>query len=104
MAYFADTNLLLLFSGAEKDLKSVTEMAYKQVKNYGMSKTFGHVSFPMDEEPGDKFAPKPFSKRLASLMDQEAKQLVAKAYKQAEELLKDNEGKLRQVSKLLCYV
>lgn len=72
-------------------------MAYKQVKNYGMSKTFGHVSFPMEDEPGDKFAPKPFSKRLGALMDQEARQLVAQAYKRAEELLKQNEGKLRLV-------
>lgn len=91
-------DLFVSFSGAEKDLKVVTDMAYKQIKNYGMSKTFGHVSFAADDDEGSQFAPKPYSKRLGALLDHEARQLVAKAYKRAEQLLRENEDKLRKVN------
>lgn len=72
-------------------------MAYKKVKNYGMSKSFGLVTFPTDSD-GSEFAPKPFSKKLGAQLDQEARQLVSKAYERAEKLLRENEEKLRQVS------
>ena len=56
------------FSGAQDDLKKVTQMAYLQIKNLGMSDVIGHLSFPSEGE--GEFVKKPYSKKLANMMDQ----------------------------------
>ena len=46
----------------------VTKMAYNQIKCYGMSESLGHLSFDHNEE--STFQKKPYSKRLAALIDE----------------------------------
>ncbi|VDK58851.1 unnamed protein product [Cylicostephanus goldi] len=81
-------------TGAQDDLKKVTESAYNQVKRYGMSKVVGPLSFP----PNDELKIKPFSKKFAHVMDQEASSLVAQAYYATEDLLRKNADKLETVA------
>ncbi len=57
-------------SGAEDDLKTVTRLAYDQVKLYGMSAAIGPLSFPVGDDRSDEFLPKPYSRRLQYLIDQ----------------------------------
>ncbi|CAH3176045.1 unnamed protein product [Porites evermanni] len=54
-------------TGAEDDLRKVTDMAYKQVVTFGMSPRVGNISFPVMKptEPSKKF----YSDKLARLMD-----------------------------------
>lgn len=66
----------------------------EQVRVYGMSPTVGLVSFP-DIKDREK---SPFSKALKNLIDMEAKKLIAKAYYRTEELLRQNQDKLKIVS------
>lgn len=88
-------------TGAQNDLQKVTKMAYAQVKEYGMNDEIGLVSFT-DEEIEER-GRKPYSKRLASMIDDEVRRLVTKAYKTTEEVLIKNKDKLELVY-LLCYL
>lgn len=82
-------------TGAQNDLEKVTKMAYAQVREYGMNELVGLVSFT--EEEIKELGRKPFSKKMASLIDEEARRLVAKAYKHTEEVLLKNKDKLELV-------
>ncbi|CAD6241497.1 GSCOCG00009293001-RA-CDS [Cotesia congregata] len=86
-------------TGAQNDLQKVTKIAYTQVRQLGMSDKVGLVSYS-EEETGTN-TKKPYSKKLANLMDMEARQLVAKSYKDTEKLLKNNMDKLEKISQML---
>lgn len=64
-----------------------------------MSESIGLLSFSTD--PNQDFQPKPYSRYLQNLMDNEAQQLVATAYKTAEKLIIENKDKLEKVRWLL---
>lgn len=87
-------------TGAKDDLEKVTHMAYDQIKKYGMGDSLGLLSFPDDTE-GSEFALKPYSARLATLIDEEAKGLVAKAYQHTEKVLTDNKDQLHLLATTL---
>lgn len=86
-------------TGAEDDLRKVTDMAYKQVVTFGMSPRVGNVSFPVMKptEPSKKF----YSDKLARLMDEEVRMLVGKAFRQTEVILDANLGKLNALAQEL---
>jgi spastic paraplegia protein 7 len=93
-------------SGAQNDLQKVTKMAYAQIKNYGMDPIVGPLSFPSDEEmnrEGFGVGKKPYSRRLANTIDVQARQLVANAYKETEEILKNNSEKLKLMANTLLH-
>jgi len=85
-------------SGAQSDLKHVTELAEKMVCQWGMSEKIGAMTFPRGEEHpflGMKLAEeKTFSEEMAWLIDQEIAALIRGAEGKSEELLKANRGKL----------
>jgi spastic paraplegia protein 7 len=60
------------FLRAQDDLKRATKLAYAQIKQFGMSKTIGLISFPADQQnpQNDDFGVKPYSKRLQRMMDE----------------------------------
>ncbi|XP_055342096.1 paraplegin-like isoform X2 [Paramacrobiotus metropolitanus] len=88
--------------GAQNDLEKVTKMAYAQVRTYGMNANIGLVSFPeVDGDEQAKFLTKPYSKRLAKMIDEEARKLVATAYFRAQQILTDNQDKLVKVAENL---
>lgn len=77
---------------AQNDLKKVTELAYRQVQQFGMSPTVGLISF--DQEVTTTKTKKPYSKKLAGLMDLEVRRMITEAYRTTEKLLLDNKDKL----------
>ncbi|XP_054289430.1 paraplegin-like [Macrosteles quadrilineatus] len=83
-------------TGAQNDLQKVSQMAYAMVRQYGMSNTTGLVSFD-----DDKGSIKPYSKRMAAMFDDEARKIVAKAYKHTETVLKENKDKLELLAETL---
>lgn len=46
----------------------------------------------------------PFSKALKNLIDMESKKLIAQAYYKTEELLRENQSKLKSVSRIYLYI
>jgi len=85
-------------TGAQSDLKVVTELAEKMVCQWGMSKKVGAMTFSRGEEHpflGMKLAEeKTFSEAMAWRIDQEIAAFIGKAEQQAEELLSANRAKL----------
>ncbi len=59
-----------LSTGAQDDLRKITQMAYAQVVHYGMSEKVGNVSFDMPQ-PGEMTFDKPYSEQTAQLIDEE---------------------------------
>jgi len=81
-------------SGAQSDLKEATDLAEKMVAQWGMSDKVGPVNLGRGEEHpflGRELAlPKRYSEEMAWIMDQEIRELIAKAEKQAEDVLTNN--------------
>jgi len=67
------------------------------VRQYGMNEKVGLLSFPEDT----KNSIRPYSNKLAALMETEVSRLVANAYFKTENLLKTNFDKLELVLYLL---
>ncbi|XP_046734056.1 paraplegin isoform X2 [Diprion similis] len=86
-------------TGAKSDLTRVTRMAYAQVQQFGMSSTVGLVSF--DKEVTSQKSKKPYSKKLANMMDVEARRLISQAYKRTEQLLVAEKLKLELIAEAL---
>jgi len=93
---------LLVFNkvttGAEDDLKKVTNMAYRQIRLYGMNDKVGNLSFDVDIRQDGNFAIKPYSKALGTVIDAEVSKLVHEAFKVTEDLIRSNRDKLDMVS------
>ncbi|CAG5130910.1 unnamed protein product, partial [Candidula unifasciata] len=85
-------------TGAQDDLQRVTKMAYDQIRSFGMNSRIGHLSFPQDDE---QQGVKPYSQRLASLIDEEARMLVAKAFLHTQSVLQQNKDKLQKLATTL---
>ena len=65
--------------GAQDDLRKVTQSAYAQIVQFGMSEKLGQVSFDLPW-PGEALVEKPFSEATAQLMDEEVQRLIGSAH------------------------
>ncbi|MBI5655592.1 MAG: ATP-dependent zinc metalloprotease FtsH [Geobacter sp.] len=85
-------------TGAQSDLKMVTDLAEKMVCQWGMSDKVGPMTFSRGEEHpflGRKLAEeKSFSEEMAWLIDQEISVIIRQAEEKAEQLLAGNRPKL----------
>jgi cell division protease FtsH len=92
-------------TGAQSDLKLVTELAEKMVCQWGMSEKVGAMTFSRGEEHpflGMKLAEeKTFSEAMAWRIDQEISAFIRKAEQQAEELLTANRARLDLLAEAL---
>ena len=84
-------------TGAQNDLKMVTELAEKMVCQWGMSEKIGPVTFSRGEEHpflGMKLAQeKTFSEEMAWLIDQEIAAVIKDAEEKAMEILSGQSSK-----------
>jgi len=92
-------------TGAQNDLKMVTELAEKMVCQWGMSEKIGAVTFSRGEEHpflGMKLAQeKTFSENMAWLIDQEIAEIIKIAENTAEGLINSNRRKLDALAEAL---
>lgn len=87
-------------TGAQDDLKKVTQSAYAQVVHYGMNEKVGNVSFDMPQ-PGETVLEKPYSEETAQLIDSEVRVLIGTAYKHTHELLTQHKDKVLKVTSII---
>lgn len=83
-------------TGAQDDLRKVTQSAYAQVVQFGMNAKVGNISFDMPQ-PGEMVLEKPYSEETAQMIDSEVRGLIDTAYKHTHKLLtqqKDNVAKV----------
>lgn len=78
-------------TGAQDDLKKVTQIAYAQIVQFGMSEKVGNISFDLGK-PGDPVFEKPYSETTAQLIDSEVKSLVDRAYQATLDLLRSKKS------------
>ena len=92
-------------TGASNDIERATKIARAMVTKYGMSDKIGPMTLGAGQEEvflGRDFAQsKEYSEETASLIDEEVKNIIDYAYRNAEEILKRNIDKLHAVATVL---
>lgn len=85
-------------TGASDDLRKVTDMVYQMIKVYGMNERVGQLAFPSSGEPMEQ---RPYSDATAALMDEQAKEMVDKAYARTLEVIRKHQGQVEALAQLL---
>lgn len=94
-------------TGAQNDLEKVTKIAYAQIKKFGMNPSLGpiYVRDADETEGGGSLGAgggkKPFSRAMESMIDNEARNVVATAYQATELILTENRDKLEKLAEAL---
>ncbi|XP_060176482.1 ATP-dependent zinc metalloprotease FTSH 10, mitochondrial-like isoform X2 [Lycium barbarum] len=85
-------------TGAQNDLEKVTKMTYAQVAVYGFSDKVGLLSFPQRE---DAFESKPYGSKTATIIDNEVREWVAKAYDRTVQLVEEHREHVAKIAEML---
>ena len=92
-------------TGASNDIERATKIANSMVTKYGMSDRVGTISLGSENEEvflgWDFGREKNFSAETASVIDEEVKKIIDKAYDMAKHILSQNRDKLDQVASVL---
>lgn len=91
-----------LTTGAEDDILHATEIAYRMVTEYGMSKKLGPLVFNQSEEPiflgKDLVRKKTFSEKTAQQIDEEVEEMIKKCKEETEKIVRENKEKLDKLA------
>lgn len=87
-------------TGAQDDLKKVTQSAYAQIVQYGMSKKVGQLSFDLSPQ-GGMVLEKPYSESTATMIDEEVRELVDRAFQRTLNLITEKRDLVDMVGKRL---
>ncbi|KAH8298637.1 hypothetical protein KR018_004553 [Drosophila ironensis] len=87
-------------TGAQDDLKKITDIAYSQVVRFGMNDKVGQVSFDVGQA-GDPVFSKPYSEDTAQLIDGEVRTIIRCAHEATTSLLTEHKEDVRRVAERL---
>ena len=91
-------------TGASSDIDRASKLARDMVGRYGMCESLGTVSYTGGDElfiGRDYQSTKSYSEKVAGTMDDEVKNLIDKAYKHCEEILRRDADKIKRVVEFL---
>jgi len=75
----------VITTGAQDDLQKVTDIAYSQLLQYGMSDTLGPATFGSIKDQG--YVSKNYSEETSALIDREVRELVDTAYQRSKNII-----------------
>ncbi|VDK36931.1 unnamed protein product [Taenia asiatica] len=84
-------------SGAMDDLQRVTRSAYAQVVQLGFSPKVGNLSFDLPQQ-GEPVMTKPYSEHTAQIIDEEVRDLVARAYDRTLKLVEEHKSHIEALA------
>lgn len=84
-------------TGAQDDLRKVTQSAYAQIVQFGMNEKVGQVSFELPRQ-GEMVLEKPYSEATARLIDTEVRTLISEAYQRTQKLLTEKKAEVEKVA------
>ncbi|KAL7733120.1 hypothetical protein ACLKA6_004643 [Drosophila palustris] len=87
-------------TGAQDDLKKITDIAYSQVVRFGMNEKIGQVSFDVGQSGEPQFS-KPYSEDTAQMIDNEVRDIIKCAHTNTTELLVKHKEDVRRVAERL---
>ncbi|XP_059849034.1 AFG3-like protein 2 [Hypanus sabinus] len=87
-------------TGAQDDLKKITQSAYAQIVQFGMSEKLGQVSFDLPRQ-GDMLVEKPYSETTAQMIDEEVRVLIGRASQRTFTLLNEKRLEVEKVAEHL---
>lgn len=96
-----ELNFGRISTGALSDLEKATKQAYAMVTYFGMSKKVGNISFYDSTGQQEYSFNRPYSDKTAEMIDTEAKAIVDKAYKRAEDILIKYKAQHKELAELL---
>ena len=92
-------------TGASNDIERASKIARDMVSKYGMSDVVGAIMFGAGQEEvflgRDLTQSKNYSEQTAAIIDAETKNIIDKAYKRAEDILREHIDKLHVVAGIL---
>lgn len=92
-------------SGAQNDLKQVSQLARKMVMDWGMSELFGHLSFGSKNDEvflgREMTRQREFSDSTAREIDEQVKLISTNAYERALKIIKENRDAFDKLAELL---
>ncbi|BFZ12809.1 hypothetical protein BsWGS_15847 [Bradybaena similaris] len=84
-------------TGAQDDLRKVTQSAYSQVVIFGMNEKVGQLSFDTNQQ-GEMTFTKPYSEATAQLIDEEVRKIVEHAYQRTVGLIQKHKEYVEKVA------
>ena len=88
-------------SGALDDLEKTTKQAYIMVSYYGLDKEIGPISFYDSTGRNESLLVKPYSEKMAELLDKKVQDLVNSAYQTTKKILREHQQELIKLAQLL---